>query len=173
MIFLGDVGKEGSISQGAVAAQLSSNPIQAVKRDLRMRGMAKFFSNPALLNYYAGKGTPTAMSNVQGVFNGIGNVLESSATAMTAGRQFGIRALNEQLNRKTGEIEAARNQRVEPVAQPSTASGIGQVDVLGSTAPVGASKSIGAGQGNLRQMASNNPEVARALGIRGATAGLL
>ena len=63
-------------------------------------------------------------------------------------------------------------QEVEPVAQPSTASGIGQVDVLGSTAPVGLPSRIGAEQGNLRQMASNNPEVARALGIRGATAGI-
>ena len=173
MIYLGDVGKEGSIAQGAITAQLSQNPIQAVTRDLRMRGMAKFFSNPALINYYAGKGTSSSMANVQGVFNGIGNVLEASATAMTAGRQFGIRAFNEQYNRAMDRLNAAANQPLEPVAPPSTASGIGQVDVFGSTLPIGARGSTNAGRGNLRQMATNNPEVARALGIRGATAGLL
>ena len=86
-------------------------------------------------------------------------------------RQFGVNALRNLPEFQDQDRAQMFAQEVEPVAQPSTASGIGQVDVLGSTAPIGASSSAGAGRGSLRQMASNNPAVAQALGIRGATAG--
>ena len=84
------------------------------------------------------------------------------------------------------EAEALGNRLTERVTQmttPSTSSGIGAVDVtqpltpdvapVRTNIPIGASSSAGAGQGSLREMATNDPEIARALGIRGATAGLL
>ena len=64
-------------------------------------------------------------------------------------------------------------QQVAPVAQPSAAASIGQVDVFGTNVPVGSRGTAGTAITDLRQMATNNPEIARALGIRGATAGLL
>ena len=65
-------------------------------------------------------------------------------------------------------------------APPSPASGLAAVNVNQPVAPatrtnvpVSASGIAGAGTNNLRQMATNNPAVAQALGIRGPTAGLL
>lgn len=59
---------------------------------------------------------------------------------------------------------------------PSPASGIGSVDVTKplnpSIAPVQPTAPA-TGTGSLREMATNNPDIARALGIRGPTAGLL
>jgi len=44
---------------------------------------------------------------------------------------------------------------------------------MGTNVPVGAQGSTGIRAGGLRQMAASDPAVAEALGIRGATAGLL
>ena len=84
------------------------------------------------------------------------------------------------------ETEALSNRLTDRVTQqttPSTASGIGSVDVtqpltpdvspIGTNVPIGARGTPGAAVTDLREMATNNPEIARALGIRGATAGLL
>ena len=90
----------------------------------------------------------------------------------------------------------AADERIRFAAQnfaptpPSPASGIGSVDVTqplnpsiapvspaapatGTNVPVGSRGTAGTAITDLRQMATNNPEIARALGIRGATAGLL
>lgn len=170
LAYLGDVGKEGAI----VAATYAAHPISKAGDRIRMKATSKIFANPRVMRAFARKGTGAA--NAQQTAGKVAGALDAGLAGIAATqrpiRQAGIRAIgvNPQLQ-PPGPI--AQKDQIEPVAQPSTASGIGQVDVLGSTAPVGASKSIGAGQGNLRQMASNNPEVARALGIRGATAGLL
>ena len=93
----------------------------------------------------------------------------------------GVRAADERVR------FAAQNFAPTP---PSPASGIGSVDVTqplnpnitpvspaapatGTNVPVGSRGTAGTAITDLRQMATNNPEIARALGIRGATAGLL
>ena len=173
MMYLGDVGKEGSIAQGAITAELSQNPVNAIKRNIRMQGMARVFSNPALIKYYAGKGTPNSMANVKGVFNAVGNTVGAIGSGISATRQFAVRALNEQMNREVDAVNMAANAPAisAPVPTPSSApvapvqsSGLGSVDV---TQPQGFTPlTIG-------EMATNNPEVARTLGIRGPTADLL
>ena len=171
LAYLGDVGKEGAI----VAATYAAHPISKAGDRIRMKATSKIFANPRVMRAFARKGTGAA--NAQQTAGKVAGALDAGLAGMAATqrpiRQFGVNALRNLPEFQDQDRAQMFAQEVEPVAQPSTASGIGQVDVLGSTAPVGASKSIGAGQGNLRQMASNNPEVARALGIRGATAGLL
>tara|TARA_R100001510_G_scaffold42657_1_gene39047 strand:- start:84 stop:3044 length:2961 start_codon:yes stop_codon:yes gene_type:complete len=91
------------------------------------------------------------------------------------------------------EVEALGNRLTERIPQmttPSASSGIGAVDVTqplnpnvapvspaapatGTNVPVPSITTDATPGANIRQMATNNPEVARALGIRGATAGLL
>jgi hypothetical protein len=68
------------------------------------------------------------------------------------------------LNEQLSEIQS----RMQP---PTTSSGIGQVDVTQPLSPNVAP--VGGTQPNLRQLAAADPAVADALGIRGATAGLL
>ena len=186
MIYLGDVGKEGAIAQAAVTAKLTSDPVGAFKQNLRMKSMATVFSNPTLINYYAGKGAPTAISNVSGVLNAIGNTIGKTAATINSTRQFGVRALNEQMNREIDAYNTSTTQPqkdlpmyASPAPTPVQSSGLGSVDITqpqpligGTTAPIGAQGSLSSG-GGLRQMATNNPAIADALGIRGATADLL
>ena len=68
------------------------------------------------------------------------------------------------LNEQLSQIQS----RMQP---PTTSSGIAQVDVTQPLSPNVAP--VGGTQPNLRQLAAADPAVADALGIRGATAGLL
>jgi hypothetical protein len=74
-------------------------------------------------------------------------------------------------------LERSYNGMATKPVDPVASSGLGSVDVTqpligGTTAPIGAQGSPSSG-GTLREMATNNPAIAEALGIRGATAGLL
>jgi len=139
-----------------------------------MKATSKIFANPRIMKAFARKGTGAA--NAQQTAGKVASALDAGLAGMAATqrpiRQAGVRAvgINPQFQRPGPIVET---EEVAPVAPPSTASGIGQVDVFGSTLPIGARGSTNAGRGNLRQMATNNPAVAQALGIRGATAGLL
>jgi len=170
LAYLGDVGKEGAI----VAATYAAHPISKAGDRLRMKATSKIFANPRIMKAFARKGTGAA--NAQQTAGKVASALDAGLAGMAATqrpiRQAGVRAvgINPQLQRPGPIVET---EEVAPVAPPSTASGIGQVDVFGSTLPIGARGSTNAGRGNLRQMATNNPAVAQALGIRGATAGLL
>ena len=175
--YLGDVGKEGAI----VAATYAAHPISKAGDRFRMKATSRIFANPTIMRKFARRsaGAPNGEATAGKITGALDAAVAGTSAVLRPARQAGVRAIgiNPQLQ-VPGPIRDSQNeqmfgQQVAPVAQPSTASNIGQVDVLGSTVPMGASSSAGAGQGNLRQMATNNPEVARALGIRGATAGLL
>ena len=62
------------------------------------------------------------------------------------------------------------NQPLASSVAPVTGT---NVPVTGTNVPVGSRGTAGTAVTGLRQMATNNPAVAQALGIRGATAGLL
>jgi|5B_taG_2_1085324.scaffolds.fasta_scaffold06139_1 hypothetical protein len=178
MIYLGDVGKEGSIAQGAVAAQVSNSPINAARRDMRNKAIAKVFSSPAVINYYAGKGVGNASKNVNSVAQAVANAANIVSKGVSVARQGGVRAAREQANQEVQRIEARREaarqrQQLPQVPIPNKSSS------LASVTPVtpGAAQFYGipqqASQPSIRQQAATNPGIAQALGIRGATAGLL
>lgn len=184
--FLGDVSKEGTIAAPAYTA----NPINKYKDIIKFKALSYLSSNKEALetlvrtqkNKKAGQVaasdrvnsvTSNALAKL-GVIENVARVTRQT-TAQLAQEAYNstVEDLSRRFDSMTPDSAASQIGTIAPVAPPSTASGIGQVNVFGSTAPVGASSSAGAGQGTLRQMATNNPEIARALGIRGATAGLL
>ena len=175
MIYLGDVGKEGSIAQGALAAQMSNSPVSAVRRDMRNKAIAKVFSNPAVINYYAGKGVGNASKNVNSVAQAVASAANVIARGVGATRQAGVRAIMEQGDQTVQELEARRNgmMRSPQPTEPNKSSS------LAAASPVvpGAEQFYGipqqVSQPSIRQQAATNPGIAQALGIRGATAGLL
>lgn len=175
MIYLGDVGAEGSIAKGAVFAQLSTSPVAAVRRDLRHKAMAKVFSSPAIINYYAGKGVGNASKNVNGVANAVATAANTIARGFGVARQAGVRVALEQGERTLEDIEAKKQALINPpqLTEPNKSSS------LATTSPItpGPAQFYGipqqASQPSIRQQAAANPGIAQALGIRGPTAGLL
>lgn len=163
MIYLGDVGKEGSI----YAATFAAHPIAKMRDNLRMKTTAKVFASPKVLNMYARKGLGTPNERVGGVMNSVG----SAINVVGAGRQLAAQAFAEQVG-QTGE-EVKRLISVPQPTEPNKSSS------LSNTSPVtpGPADFYGipqqASQPSIRQMAASNPGIAQALGIRGATAGLL
>ena len=175
MIYLGDVGAEGSIAKGAVFAQLSTSPVAAVRRDLRHKAMAKVFSSPAIINYYAGKGVGNASKNVNGVANAVATAAGITARGVAVARQGGVRAAMEEGDQQVQRFEAREAARMNPpqLTEPNKSSS------LAATSPItpGPAQFYGipqqASQPSIRQQAAANPGIAQALGIRGPTAGLL
>ena len=82
---------------------------------------------------------------------------------------------------KAENLISYASQNLPTVTQPTTASSLSSVNVAqpipqtGTIAPVSPQlpSDFMKMKPNIRQMATNNPAVAQALGIRGATAGLL
>jgi hypothetical protein len=167
MIYLGDVGKEGSI----YAATFAAHPIAKARDNLRMKTTAKVFSSPKVLAMYAKKGQGTPNQRVGGIMNSVGNAMN----VMGAVRQFGAQALAEQVG-QTGE--EVKRQILPPTPQapnPNISSSLAAASPIDQG--IGASQYYGipqqASQPSIRQQAAANPALAEALGIRGATAGLL
>ena len=175
MIYLGDVGTEGSIAAGAVFAQVSTSPVAAVRRDLRHKAMAKVFSNPTVINYYAGKGVNNASKNVNGVANAVATAAGITARGVAVARQGGVRAAMEEGDQQVQRFEAREAARMNSpqLTEPNKSSS------LAATSPItpGPAQFYGipqqASQPSIRQQAAANPGIAQALGIRGPTAGLL
>ena len=185
--YLGDVSAEGSVG----AYTYTANAISKYKDIAKFKVISFLASNREALQTLV-KTQKNKKAGVDAASDRVDTVTSSALAKLgaldTAGKvtrqlqnqftQLAVRSVIDESERKFNAARqpAARSPQtgtIAPVGQPSSASGIGQVDMFGSTAPVGASSSANAGRSNLRQMATNNPEVARALGIRGATAGLL
>jgi hypothetical protein len=163
MIYLGDVGKEGSI----YAATFAAHPIAKMRDNLRMKTTAKVFASPKVLAMYAKKGQGAPNQRVGGIMNSVGNAMN----IVGAGRQFGAQAFAEQVG-QTGREVGRMIQAPQPT-EPNKSSSLASVNPV---AP-GAAQFYGipqqASQPSIRQQAASNPGIAQALGIRGATAGLL
>ena len=182
--FLGDVSKEGTIAAPAYTA----NPINKYKDIIKFKALSYLSSNKEALetlvrtqkNKQAGKVaasdrvnsvTSNALAKL-GVIENVARVTRQTAAQLS---QEGVRSLNEDLRRR---FDSMASRPTAPVASSS----LGQVDItqplpglpgMGTNMPVGARGSTGVRAGDFRQMAASDPAVAEALGIRGATAGLL
>ncbi len=163
MIYLGDVGKEGSI----YAATFAAHPIAKMRDNLRMKTTAKVFASPKVLAMYAKKGQGAPNQRVGGIMNSVGNAMN----VVGAGRQFGAQAFAEQVG-QTGREVGRLIQAPQPT-DPNKSSSLASVNPI----TPGAAQFYGipqqASQPSIRQQAATNPGIAQALGIRGATAGLL
>lgn len=180
LIYLGDVGKEGAIAQGAVAANVTNSPVNAMQRNLRMKAAAKILSSPSLINFYAGTGTSNAIKNVKGFGNAVASTAEVISKGFAVARQGGIRAADEQTDQEIQRIDARRQaarqrQQAPQAPNPNISSSLSAASPIDQG--IGASQYYGipqqASQPSIRQQAATNPALAEALGIRGATAGLL
>ena len=134
LVYLGDVGKEGSI----YAATFAAHPIGKWRSNLRFKTTARVFASPAILKFFADRGVGNRNQRMTALFNTINRVY--NATAMTTGatRQFGQQALGEQIGETMEESKkiftptASGNQLSkiqQNIAQPSPFSQLGQVNV--------------------------------------------
>ena len=134
LVYLGDVGKEGSI----YAATFAAHPIGKWRSNLRFKTTAKVFASPAILKFFADRGVGNRNQRMTALFNTINRVY--NATAMTTGatRQLGQQALGEQIGETMEETKrrftptASGNQLSkiqQNIAQPSPFSQLGQVNV--------------------------------------------
>ena len=104
-------------------------------------------------------------------------LLQEGAETTEEQIKFAIESLNTPTPAPASGIAAVNvNQPLTPSPAPVTPSpapvqAIGPV--TGTNVPIGARGTAGTATTGLRQMATNNPAIAQALGIRGATAGLL
>ena len=182
--FLGDVGKEGVIAAQAYTA----NPINKYKELIKFKALSYLTSNKEALetlvrvqkNKQAGKVAASdrvnsVTSNALAKLGVIENV--ARVTRQTAA-QLGQEAYDSTVEDLKRRFDSMTPRPTAPVASSS----LGEVDVMqplpglpqtGTNVPVGAQGSTRTGIGGIREMATNNPAVAQALGIRGPTAGLL
>ena len=186
---MGTLSKDASTSD-LVAAGMTVNFMNSLGRIARISIFGRIFDGSGAVKqideaYKRSKGMP-----VEERANLIGSVVSGLFRPLP---QATAQLLQEGASNVTRETEALSKRltdRVTQQATPNMASGIGSVDVtqpltpdvapmqanapvIGTNVPIGARGTPGAAVTNLRQMATNNPEIARALGIRGATAGLL
>lgn len=165
LAYLGDVGKEGAI----VAATYAAHPISKAGAKARMTMTAKIFANEKVMKAFArkGQGLPDPQRFGGKVASALDAAVAGVGATMRPIRQAGVRAAiapsGPIQSQSTPQLTSAPAAPIAPVA-PVQSSGLGSVDV---TQPLGFTPlSIG-------EMATNNPEVARTLGIRGPTADLL
>ena len=164
LAYLGDVGKEGAI----VAASYAAHPISKAGAKARMTMTSKIFANERIMRKFA---EGSARKNAQQFGGTVADALDAGLSVMAQTqrpiRQVAAQAIQQQVSTPRGEPS------VTPTPTPVQSSGIGSVDVTQPLSPNIRPLSPGGLQPNLREMATNNPAVAEALGIRGATAGLL
>ena len=161
LVFLGDVGKEGSI----VAAGIVAHPIGRLKDNVRLTATASFLNRPGVAKFFAERAVGKNPQNrFTATMDGIGRVAGATVGAMNVIRQAGVRAGIEQGEQTGTEIKRQLGIPVEkPLLStpiPNISSPMAQIDVTQPTT-------------NLRQQAKQNPGVAQTLGIQGATQGLL
>jgi hypothetical protein len=148
-----------------VAANIAASPIQNLGKLLRFGLIAKFLTSGP---YYK-----QIVSDYEKLTKGVtreeksrilGRLISQSLAQQT---QEGIREGEQQLE---SIIESSGlGQQIKQIQQqlpnPNNFSGMAQAPVVPAQQP--------AAQSTLRQQAAQNPAVAQALGIRGATAGLI
>lgn len=172
--YLGDVGKEGAI----VAAQYAAHPISKAGDRLRMKATSKIFANPTIMKKFARRsaGAPDGQATAGKITGALDAAVAGTSAVLRPVRQAGARAIgiNPQLQTpgpiREPENEQMFGQNIGSVAQPSTASGIGQID---PTQPLNPNIAAAGNTSSIRQQAAQNPAVAQTLGINPATATLL
>lgn len=177
--FLGDVGTEGAIG----AQTYTVNALSKYKDIAKFKVISYLSSNKEALEKLVSvqkqrrAGKSAAADRVDNITSGalarLGLVENVARVTRQAVAQLGQEAIGGTKERLERRYDSMTQAPVTPVAS----SGLGSVDVTqpligGTTAPIGAQGSLSSG-GGLRQMATNNPAIADALGIRGATADLL
>tara|TARA_R110002020_G_scaffold181918_3_gene377208 strand:- start:7059 stop:9905 length:2847 start_codon:yes stop_codon:yes gene_type:complete len=134
LVYLGDVGKEGSI----YAATFAAHPIGKWRSNLRFKTTAKIFASPAILRTFAERGVGNRNQRMSSLFNTINKVYNATAQTTGASRQLGQQVIGEQL----GETMQETKRRFSPttsgnqlskiqqsISQPNMASGLGQVNI--------------------------------------------
>lgn len=154
LAYLGDVGKEGAI----VAATYAAHPISKFGSRMRMTATSKIFSNEGIMRKFAERGKAGPQQAANDVAGALDAGLVTMANIQRPIRQVGVQAIQQ-------EMTDRRPAQLPAMPAPVQSSGIGSVDVTQPVSPVQ--------KPSLRQMATNDPAVAEALGIRGPTAGLL
>ena len=166
-----------------IAANIAASPLQNIGKLIRFSATGFLLSQrpvykKVLRDYDNLKAGITPKERAAA----LGRII-ASATVQTPGQLI-------QEGAETAEREIRNAMQNLTSLSPASTSGIAAVNVnqpltpnpapvqvaaptTRTNVPVSASGIAGAGTNNLRQMATNNPAVAQALGIRGPTAGLL
>ncbi len=122
LVYLGDVGKEGSI----YAATFAAHPIAKLPANVRMKGMASLFASDFALKLFAKTGTPN--QRLARTMNILGRVTSGIARTTSGTRQLGAQAIAEQVGETTEEIK--RQFTPAPViSSPNNSSSLSQVNV--------------------------------------------
>tara|TARA_R100001510_G_C7651746_1_gene209489 strand:- start:44 stop:2944 length:2901 start_codon:yes stop_codon:yes gene_type:complete len=122
LTFLGDVGKEGSI----YAATFAAHPIAKLPANVRMKGMARLFASPTVLNFFAKTGTPN--QRLTRTMDILGTVTGAIARTTAGTRQLGAQAAAEQIGETNQEIQRSFTP-VPNVNAPVQSSSIGGINV--------------------------------------------
>ena len=177
--FLGDVGAEGTIG----AQTYTVNAFKKYKDVAKFKAISFLSSNRQALEKLVAvqkqrrAGPAAAANRVDDITSNALAKLGIAENASRVTRQAVAQLAQEATKGAQERAERTFNTALPQPVAPIQSSGLGAVDVtapttIGSTVPIGARGSQSM-QAPLRQMATNNPDIAQALGIRGATAGLL
>tara|TARA_R100000995_G_C3483184_1_gene125351 strand:- start:51 stop:2891 length:2841 start_codon:yes stop_codon:yes gene_type:complete len=122
LVYLGDVGKEGSI----YAATFAAHPIGKLPANVRMKGMARLFASPTTLNFFAKTGTPN--QRLKKTMDVLGTVTGAIARTTAGTRQLAAQSLAEQIGETNQEIQRAFTP-IPNVNAPVQSSSIGGINV--------------------------------------------
>ena len=169
IVYLGDVGKEGAI----VAAQYAAHPISKAGDRFRMKLTSKLFANPNIMRKFARRSAGTASPEEAAgkITSALDAAVAGTGAVLRPVRQAGVRAIG--INPQLQVPGPIRSEDVASVATPSTASGIGSVDVTQPLTPDIAPTRTNVPASSIRQRAAQSPAIANALGLRGPTVELI
>lgn len=176
--FLGDVGSEGAIG----AQTYTVNAMSRYKDIAKFKVISFLSSNKEALEKLVSV-QKQRRSGVNAAADRVDNITSSALAKLGLVENIsrvtrqGIAQIGQEAVGGTQDIIQRQYTPAPKPSDPIASSALGSVNVtepamMGSTAPVGSRGSLSR-SGGLRQMATNDPSVAEALGIRGATAGLL
>jgi len=172
---------EDASTSDLVANNITVNFMSSIGRISRLFVFGKLFDGSGAVRqiedaYRASKNLPP-VERVKRMDTVIKGVLASGRQSTGQFLEEGVTSAAE----KAENLISSASQNLPTVTQPTTASSLSSVNVAqpipqtGTIAPVSPQlpSDFMKMKPNIRQMATNNPAVAQALGIRGATAGLL
>ena len=164
-----DFNARSAVGGDLVAANIAASPIQNLGKLLRFGLIAKFLtSGPYYKQIVSDYDKLTKGVTREEKSRILGRLISQSLAQQT---QEGVREAEQQISTVVGDaidtsgIGQQIQQLQQQVTNPNNSSGIAQAPVVPAQQP--------AAQSTLRQQAAQNPAVAQALGIRGATAGLI
>ena len=176
--------KKAGDKASAFAAAIGEENAKIIERDIDIadRQIEILGRNLELSNERKGKGFNKFRGAGTAIYGGSGVELSRGAPVtveLASAAEFEYELSVDAYNTSTNQPQKDLPMYASPAPTPVQSSGLGSVDITqpqpligGTTAPIGAQGSLSSG-GGLRQMATNNPAIADALGIRGATADLL